>query len=87
MVNIDFNVKIRYSEVFCNDFSKMDNSVKTKIKKQIKKIVLNPKVGKPMRNIRKGTREVRIKPFRLSYSFDEENNIITFLRIYHKDKQ
>ncbi len=64
-----------------------DNQIKTKIKKQIGKIVENPEIGKPMRYGRKGTREVYVSPFRLSYLFDESHDKIIFLDFYHKDKQ
>ena len=66
---------------------KLDQSIKIKAKKQIEKVIKNPLVGKPMRNVRKGTREVYVKPYRLSYYFDEENDLIIFLDFYHKDKQ
>ena len=48
-------------------FKKLKNqSLKDKLKKQIAKIIINPEVGKPMMHARKGTRELYIKPFRLS---------------------
>lgn len=56
-------------------------------KSQIIKVIEDPKIGKPLRNVRKGTREVYVKPYRLSYYFDEENDLIIFLDLYHKDKQ
>lgn len=55
--------------------------------KLIDKIILNPTVGKPMTSDRKGLREVRMKPFRLSYSYNVEKDIIKLIIIYHKDKQ
>ena len=55
--------------------------------KQVKKISENPEIGKPMRNVRKGTRELYIKPFRLSYSYLVKENIIYILDLYHKKKQ
>ena len=58
-----------------------------KIKKQIKKIVENPEVGKPMRYGRKGTREVYISSFRLSYAYIKEEDKLIFLDFYHKDEQ
>jgi len=58
-----------------------------RIKKQILKIIQNPEVGKPMRFARKWTREVYIGSFRLSYSYNKEENKIIFLDLYHKDKQ
>ncbi len=80
-------VEIRFDKKFASIFSKLDNSQKQKIIKQIKKISSNPEVGKPMRNIRKGTRELYVKPFRLSYEYFKSENIIYILDIYHKKKQ
>jgi len=51
----------------------------------IKKIIDNPEVSKPMRFGRKGTKEVYLPPFRLSYSYDKEQDILYLLDIYHKD--
>jgi mRNA-degrading endonuclease RelE of RelBE toxin-antitoxin system len=64
-----------------------DESFKKKVKKQIKKIIESPEVGKPMKHDRKGTREVYVSPFRLSYSYIKEENRIIFLDLYHKDEQ
>ena len=74
-------------DTFKKIIRKLDQSMKIKAKKQIEKVIKNPLVGKPMRNVRKGTREVYVKPYRLSYYFDEENDLIIFLDFYHKDKQ
>lgn len=64
-----------------------DNLLKEKVKKQIAKIIESPETGKPMRFSRKGTREVYIHPFRLSYACLREEDKIIFLNIYHKDRQ
>ena len=81
-------VKAIFTNKFQNIFSKIkDNSLKQKIIKQIKKIKLNPEVGKPMRNVRKGTREVYINPFRISYQYNIEKGIIHILDLYHKKSQ
>ncbi len=81
-------VEIRFDKKFTIIFSKLkDISLKQKIRKQIKKVISNPEVGKPMRNVRKGTRELYIKPFRLSYNYNVKKNIILILELYHKDKQ
>lgn len=81
-------VEIRFDKNFAIIFSKIkDESLKTKIKKQIQKISVNPEVGKPMMHDRKGTRELYLRPFRLSYSFDVANNFIYVLDLYHKKKQ
>ena len=77
-----------YDSKFERAFRKIrDYLVKVKIKKQIFKIIKNPEVGKPMRYARKGTREVHVKPFRLSYAYLKSENKIIFLDLYHKDKQ
>ena len=78
---------IDYDDKFKKTIKKLDQSVKIKVKKQIKKIVDDPKIGKPMRNVRKGTREVYVKPYRLSYYYSEDKKLIIFLDFYHKDKQ
>lgn len=80
-------VEIRFSEKFTKLFSKLDNFMKEKVMKQIKKILENPEVGKPMRNIRKGTRELYVSPFRLSYEYLKDKNIIYVLDLYHKKRQ
>lgn len=78
-------VEILYDDVFKNIFSKIkDNLLRIKIKKQIEKIIKNPGVGKPMRNLRRGTRELYIKPFRLSYVYHVKTNTIEILDLYHK---
>jgi len=40
-----------------------------------------------MRYVRKGTRELYIGPFRLSYAYLKDENKIIFLDPYHKDEQ
>ena len=69
-------------------FKKIKNqALKIKLKKQIAKIIENPEIGKPMMHSRKGTRELYIFPFRLSYTYLKEENKIIFLDFYHKDEQ
>tara|TARA_Y100000310_G_C20566956_1_gene755964 strand:- start:269 stop:517 length:249 start_codon:yes stop_codon:yes gene_type:complete len=81
-------VKIDYGSNFKKGFKKIKNNAnKDKMKKQIKKITENPKIGKPMRYQRKGTRELYVKPYRISYAFLEDEDRIVFLDLYHKDEQ
>ncbi|NKQ38691.1 MAG: hypothetical protein HF967_04345 [Methanosarcinales archaeon] len=56
-----------------------DNFIKNQIKNKIKKILEDPEVGKPMRYARKGTRELYINSFRLSYVYLKDENKIIFL--------
>ncbi len=81
-------VEVKFKEEFKRAFSKIkDNLAKEKIIKKVQKIKFNPEVGKPMRNVRKGTRELYIKPFRLSYFYDLKENTVYILDLYHKKKQ
>jgi len=81
-------VEIFFEDNFQKRYSKLkDQSIKTKIKKQIQKITDNSKVGKPMKYERKGTREVYVSPFRLAYVYLPDENKVIFLDLYHKDEQ
>ena len=62
-----------------------DKTIKEKIIKQVSKIKGNPEIGKPMMYARKGTRELYIAPFRLSYEIKGET--VYILDLYHKDEQ
>lgn len=78
---------VEETERFTNIYSKFDNFTRDKVKKKIQKIITNPEVGKPMRYGRKGTRELYIKPFRLSYVYLTSEDRIVLLDLYHKKKQ
>ncbi len=78
--------------VFHTDFQKTfskikDNITKEKLIKQFCKIRENPEVGKPMMYGRRGTREVYVAPYRLSYVYIKEQDKLVFLDLYHKDEQ
>jgi mRNA-degrading endonuclease RelE of RelBE toxin-antitoxin system len=80
--------EIIFEEKFKHLFSKIKDSLtKEKIIKQISKIKENPEIGKPMMYNRKGTRELYIGHFRLSYIYNYENKTAYILDLYHKDEQ
>ncbi len=79
-------VRATFDSAFRTRFSKIkDSLLKEKIIKKVERIKEKPETGKPMRYARKGTREVRIPPFRISYRYRADT--IEFLAIYHKDEQ
>lgn len=81
-------VEVTFTEEFKEFFLKIkDSLLKEKIMKQIEKIKINPEIGKPMRYNRKGTRELYIKPFRLSYEYFKDKNHVYILDLYHKKRQ
>ena len=81
-------VTVAYDPTFEKKVRKIkDHLLKSKVKKKILKIVDSPEIGKPMRYSRKGTREIYIPPFRLSYLYIKNEEKIVFLDLYHKDEQ
>ncbi len=79
-------VAVIFAPIFEKNFKKVkDSSLKERIINQILKIKENPEIGKPMRYDRKGTRELYISPFRLSYKI--KGDTVYILTLYHKDKQ
>ena len=79
-------VTVIFDPTFEKNFKKIkDSALKEKIIKQISKIKDYPEIGKPMRYDRKGTRELYIAPFRLSYKI--EGGTVYILTLYHKDLQ
>lgn len=79
---------IEHHPNFLSILRKIKNEAdRERIKKQIIKIIENPDIGKPMRYTRKGTREVYVGSFRLSYAYIQEENKLIFLDLYHKDEQ
>jgi addiction module RelE/StbE family toxin len=76
--------EIIWTQKFEQEFKKIkDRSTQDKIEKQIKKILENPNVGKPLKYDLKGERTIYIKPFRLIYSVQQDKLI--FLRFEHRN--
>jgi len=81
-------VTVYYHPLFEKQIKKIkDGKVKQQVKRQIQKIVENPHTGKPMKYDRRGTREVYISPFRLSYLYEMNEDRVILLSLYHKDEQ
>ncbi len=64
--------------------AKKDRSGLKKIEDQVYKIISNPLVGKPLRNVMKNYRRVHIGSFVLVYKI--ENNEVTFVDYDHHDR-
>jgi addiction module RelE/StbE family toxin len=81
-------VRVNFDEQFKRTVSKIkDASVWERIEKLLIKIKDNPEIGKPMKHNRKGTRELYLPPYRLSYAYNKTEDIIVILDFYHKDEQ
>ncbi len=79
--------EIKESDNFKRIRNKLDKGILIKVNKIIRKIIENPEIGKPMKYKRRGTRELYVSPFRFSYAYLKENQILYFLDLYHKKKQ
>ena len=76
-------VKITPSKTFIKQIKNLDNFLREKLDKQIKKIVINPFVGKPLR-YKLRERSLYIRPFRLVYYLSEDELIL--LKFNHRKK-
>ncbi len=75
-------VRITFSNGFEREFRKIKNSsTKERVRKQIRKIIENPSIGKPLRYTLKGERTLYIKPYRLIYAIRKDEVIL--LRFHH----
>ena len=72
---------------FAKTVANLDKKDWERIQKLIQKIIANPMIGKPMRYQRRNTREVYLKPFRLSYEYETHTDSLILLELYHKRKQ
>ena len=81
-------VKVSIDDNFRRAFSQVkDQQTREKVEKQIVKLTQNPKAGKPMRYERKGTRELYVKPYRLSYAYVPSEDRVVLLDLFHKKQQ
>jgi mRNA-degrading endonuclease RelE of RelBE toxin-antitoxin system len=79
---------IEYRKDFLKTIGKIkDAALKERVKKHVEKIVGDPEIGKPMRYERKGTRESHVQPYRIAYAYDQQEETLIFLDLYHKDEQ
>ena len=76
-------VRIIPSNIFKKNIKRLNQFERDKIEKQIKKIIKNPNVGKPLK-YKRGERTLYIKPFRLIYAV--RGNEIILLKFEHRKK-
>jgi mRNA-degrading endonuclease RelE of RelBE toxin-antitoxin system len=78
-------VDVTFSTLFQKAFKKLDSTQKIRLQKSIQKILQNPHVGKPLRHNLCGERSVRIKPYRIIYTYLRERNLIFLQKFEHRD--
>jgi len=76
-------VRIIPSNTFKKNIKRLNQFERDKIEKQIKKIIKNPNVGKPLK-YKRGERTLYIKPFRLIYVVRDDEIIL--LKFEHRKK-
>ena len=69
--------EIVYTSKFEHDVKRIkDKSVKDRLEKNIRKIIENPEIGKPLSYVLNGERIVGIPPFGLIYAINENTLIL-----------
>jgi len=68
-------VRITPSNTFKKNIKRLNQFERDKLEKQIKKIIENPNVGKPLK-YKRGERSLYVKPFRLIYSIRGDEIIL-----------
>lgn len=76
-------VRITLSDTFKKNIKRLNQFDRDKLEKQIKKVLNNPQVGKPLK-YKRGERSLYIKPFRLVYALRGEEIIL--LKFDHRKK-
>lgn len=76
-------VRITPSSVFIKETKRLDEFEREKLEKQIKKIIQDFNVGKPLK-YRRGERVLYVKPFRLVYAVRGDEIIL--LKFDHRKK-
>ena len=74
-------VKITSSNEFIKGVKNLDKFERSKLEKQIRKIIANPQVGKPLK-YKRGERSLYLKPFRLIYALRHDEIIL--LKFEHR---
>jgi len=74
-------VNLTPSKQFVKDIKNLNVFEREKLEKQIKKIIQNPSVGKPLK-YKRGERSIYVKPFRLIYVFRGDEIIL--LKFEHR---
>lgn len=80
-------MRIVYSDNFeqaLHDWKKKDSKVFHSIVSQIDKIIREPEIGKPLRNVLKSRRRVHVGSFVLVYEF--YNDELRFIDFDHHDR-
>jgi mRNA-degrading endonuclease RelE of RelBE toxin-antitoxin system len=76
-------VTIISSTNFKKSVKHLDSNLRNNLEKIIRKIIENPDVGKPLKYGR-GERSLRIKPFRVVYSFRKDIQTLYLLKFDHR---
>ena len=78
-------VTVSFEPSFKRSAEHSDAPLRSRVLKQTLEIIDDPTTGKPMRHERKGTRELYIGSYRLSYAWIEERDEVVLLD--HKGAQ
>jgi mRNA-degrading endonuclease RelE of RelBE toxin-antitoxin system len=74
----------KFTERFLEDTKKLKGNLRRQLEKAVKKILENPKLGKPLRYTFKGLRCERVGRFRIIYEI--ERNVVIFHVFEHRKR-
>lgn len=74
---------IEFTDQSEREFLELDNSIKKRVKKSFEERLSKDPIGygKPLKYQLKGLRSLRISKFRILYTVNEENKIVTIQKI------
>lgn len=75
-------MRVEIADSLRRELNKSEKKLLGMFEKQVKKIVADPEVGKPLRYGLRGERSVRVGKFRLVYAVKEDR--VVLLRLMHR---
>ena len=77
-------MKAEFSNTFLKNLNKLNPKLKSTIKSKIKQILIEPRIGIPLKANLKPFWKLRYSNYRIIYSFDE--NLVYFYALNHRSK-
>jgi mRNA interferase RelE/StbE len=72
------------TQSFERDFRKLGKQLKESFDRVIRDLEINPRSGKPLKGELSGMWSLRAGDYRILYMLDEEEKILTLLRVGHR---
>ncbi|MHA1651696.1 MAG: type II toxin-antitoxin system RelE family toxin [Candidatus Helarchaeota archaeon] len=77
---------MQVTKTFERIFRKLDRQIKIEVDSAIRKLAINPLIGKPLRGELIGKWSLRVGNYRIIYVINENTRIITLFSVKHRKK-